>query len=78
MGPDGFKNRYRLGSGTMPHTDPIYRVIYNSKDNSAYVDDPNRVNRRINVNSSRYDARSQVNGIFDSEVLSQACADDAN
>jgi len=65
---EGFVNRYRNREQYAPHTDRIYMVMYPGKDNPTYTANPNQVNRRENVQASRYDARQKVNGKFDMKV----------
>ena len=65
---EGFTNRYRNREQFAPHTDRIYMVMYPGNNNADYTHDPNQVNRRQNVQSSRYKAREKVNGKFDMKV----------
>lgn len=70
LNSDGFKNRFR--SGNPVHVDKIYNVMYPDKEAySAYRDDPNRVNRRENVQQSRYDIMVKVNGPLHVKLLDE-------
>lgn len=65
----GLNNRFR---GKDPvHVDRIYSLMYPEKDNSSYTEDYNRVNRRINVATSRYDIESRVNGLRHVQLVQQ-------
>ena len=66
---EGYHNRYRSRAHLAPHTDKIYKVIYPANTNADYISDPNRINRRQNIELDKYATRRKVNGEFDMKVL---------
>ena len=66
----GFQNRFRAEHPV--HVDKIYNVMYPDREAHAlYTDDPNRVNRRQNVQQSRYDIMMKVNGPLHVKLINQ-------
>ena len=71
MDSAGLNNRYRGRQLHTPHCDLAYAVVYPGNDNSDYVTDENRTNRRINKNADKYDVLRKVNGEFHVKVLQE-------
>lgn len=71
MDSAGFNNRYRGRQFRTPHCDLAYDVVYPGIDNSDYVTDENRTNRRINKNADKYEILRKVNGEFHVKVLQE-------
>lgn len=60
------------------HIDKIYNIMYPDKEaNAVYCDDPNRVNRRENMQRSRYDMMVKVNGPLHVKLLNQSSQDNS-
>ena len=66
---EGYDNRYRNRQSLAPHCDKVFPVIYPGTDNTDYICDKNRTNRRMNVAMDRYDMARKVNGDFHVKVL---------
>lgn len=71
MNSAGFNNRYRGRQLHTPHCDLAFAVVYPGKDNSEYMADENRTNRRMNKNADKYEILRKVNGDFHVEVLQE-------
>ncbi|XP_052263446.1 uncharacterized protein LOC127866724 isoform X1 [Dreissena polymorpha] len=68
----GFNNRYRQRQQFAPHCDLSYAVVYPGKDNSDYIADDNRNNRRYNLNVDRFEMSKKHDGvIIDDSFISQ-------
>lgn len=68
LSDDGMKSRFSTDDKV--HIDRIYKLLYPEKDNTAYRDDPNRVNRRQNIAQSKYDIEVQINGPLHVQLMS--------
>ncbi|KAF6021824.1 hypothetical protein EB796_019865 [Bugula neritina] len=53
------------------HVDRIYSVMYPDKNNPTYLDDPCRVNRRQNVEQSKYEALQKINGTLHIQLVNE-------
>lgn len=57
---EGFAHRYQRPNTV--HVDRIYTLMYPELQNNDYTDKPNRVNRIQNVELSRYEMLTEING----------------